>query len=112
MKKSLYFTLVLAGLSLLQACSKDSFAINLPEAETALTADDTLGKDILTDNSEDDVSSATFERTVKVTYAGSTASVSGASDAFAVTVDGAGVTITNNGSEVVIYELSGSSPNG
>ena len=112
MKKSLYFTLVLAGLSLLQACSKDSFAINLPETETALTADDTLGDTILTDNDEDDVSSATFERTVKVTYAGSTASVSGASDAFAVTVDGAGVTITNNGSEAVIYELSGSSPNG
>ncbi len=111
MKKTLFFTLVLAGLSL-QACSKDPFEINHPEAETAVTADDTLGEDILTDNSEDYVASATFERTVKVTYSGSSASVTGTTDDFAVSIDGAGVTLTNNGSEVVIYELSGSSSDG
>ena len=111
MKKTLFFTLVLAGLSL-QACSKDPFEINHPEAETAVTADDTLGEDILTENSEEYVDSATFERTVKVTYSGSSASVTGTTDDFAVSIDGAGVTLTNNGSEVVIYELSGSSSDG
>ena len=111
MKKTLFFTMVLAGLSL-QACSKDPFEINLPEVETSVTADDTLGENILTDNSEDHVSSATFERTVKVTYSGSSASVTGTTDDFAVSIDGAGVTLTNNGSEVVIYELSGSSSDG
>ena len=111
MKEVLFFTLVTAGL-FLQACSKDPFEINLPEAETAITADDTLGEDILTDNNEDHVSTATFERTVKVTYAGSSASVTGTTDDFAVSIDGAGVTLTNNGSEVVIYELSGSSSDG
>lgn len=111
MKKTLFFTMVLAGLSL-QACSKDPFEINLPEVETTVTADDTLGENILTDNSEDHVSSTTFERTVKVTYSGSSASVDGTTDEFTVSIDGAGVTITNNGSEVVIYELSGSSSDG
>ncbi len=111
MKEVLFFTLVTAGL-FLQACSKDPFEINLPETETVTTADDTLGEDILTDNSEDNVASATFERTVKVTYTGSSASVSGTTDSFAVSIDGAGVTITNNGSEAVIYELSGSSSDG
>ena len=111
MKKVLFFSLVTAGL-FLQACSKDSFEINLPETETVTTADDTLGEDILTDNSEDNVASATFERTVKVTFTGSSASVTGTTDSFAVSIDGAGVTITNNGSEAVIYELSGSSSDG
>ena len=111
MKEILFFALVTAGL-FLQACSKDPFEIILPETETVTTADDTLGEDILTDNSEDNVASATFERTVKVTYTGSSASVSGTTDSFAVSIDGAGVTITNNGSEAVIYELSGSSFDG
>ena len=111
MKEVLFFALVTAGL-FLQACSKDSFEINLPETETVTTADDTLGEDILTDNSEDNVASATFERTVKVTFTGSSASVTGTTDSFAVSIDGAGVTITNNGSEAVIYELSGSSSDG
>ena len=111
MKKVLFFSLVTAGL-FLQACSKDPFEINLPETETVTTADDTLGEDILTDNSEDNVASATFERTVKVTFTGSSASVTGTTDSFAVSIDGAGVTITNNGSEAVIYELSGSSSDG
>ncbi|MBQ3440032.1 MAG: carbohydrate-binding domain-containing protein [Bacteroidales bacterium] len=111
MKEVLFFALVTAGL-FLQACSKDPFETSLPETETVTTADDTLGEDILTDNSEDNVASASFERTVKVTYTGSSASVSGTTDSFAVTIDGAGVTITNNGSEAVIYELSGSSSDG
>ena len=111
MKKILFFTWVTAGL-FLQACSKDPFDINLPEVSSAITADDTLGEGILTDNSEDYLSSAAFERTVKITYSGGSASVTGTTDDFAVSIDGAGVTLTNNGSEVVVYELSGSSPNG
>ena len=100
----------------LQACAKDTidnlFPDNEDPASTETTADDSAGKDITTDNNDDDVNNATFERTVKVAYNGTSASVSGASDDFAVTIDGAGVTITNNGSEAVIYELSGTSANG
>lgn len=99
-----------------QACAKDTIDNLIPDnedpASTVTTADDSAGKDITTDNDDDDVNNATFERTVKVTYSGSSASVDGATDDFSVSIDGAGVTITNNGSEAVIYELSGSSSNG
>jgi len=100
----------------LQACAKDTidnlFPDNEDPASTETTADDSAGQDIITDNDDDNVKNASFDRTVKVTYAGSSASVSGTTDSFAVSIDGAGVTITNNGSEAVIYELSGSSSNG
>ena len=100
----------------LQACAKDMIGNLLPDnedsASTVTTADDSAGQDIITDNDDDNVKNASFDRTVKVTYAGSSASVSGTTDSFAVSIDGAGVTITNNGSEAVIYELSGSSSNG
>jgi len=100
----------------LQACAKDTidnlFPDNEDSASTVTTADDSAGQGIITHNNDDDVNNATFERTVKVAYNGTSASVSGASDDFAVTIDGAGVTITNNGSEAVIYELSGTSANG
>ena len=113
MKQRLLFLLVVLSL---QACAKDTidnlFPDNEDSASTVTTADDSAGQDIITDNDDDNVKNASFDRTVKVTYAGSSASVSGTTDSFAVSIDGAGVTITNNGSEAVIYELSGSSSNG
>ena len=113
MKKIVFFIPVLAGLSL-QACSKDPFEIGFPDGSesAAVNADDSLGEKILTDNTEDNVANTTFARTVQVTFNGSSASVTGTSGDFIVAIDGAGVTITNNGSEAVIYELSGSSSNG
>ena len=58
------------------------------------------------------MANTTFDRTVKVTFNGGSASVTGTSANFTVSTDGAGVTITNNGSEAVIYELSGTSTDG
>lgn len=104
---------LLVALSL-QACAKDVIDISFPENEgtSSTVADDTAGNNIDTDKDDDDVTKATFDRTVKITYAGGSASVSGTTDAFTVAMDGAGVTITNNGTEAVIYELSGSSSDG
>jgi hypothetical protein len=95
------------------ACTKDPIDIILPDDNTTIVdADDSAGEDIDTNKEDDDVSKTTFSRTVKVTYNGSSASVTGATADFTVSVSGAGVTITNNGSEAVIYELSGSSSDG
>jgi len=111
MKKVIFFIPVLAGL-VFQACSKDSFDYWSEDEDAAYAADDTLGEDIKTDNSEDDVSDATFDRTVSVVYSNGKATVTGTTDDFTVSVDGAGVTLTNNGDEAVIYELSGSTTDG
>ena len=101
---------ILAGLAI-QACHKDDLTI--PELEdTSVIADDTLGADIQTNNNEDDVAGSTFDRTVRVSWSGSSAIVTGATDAFSVQVDGGSVTITHNGTEAVIYELVGSSSDG
>ena len=64
--------------------------------------------------SEDDIAGTTFTRMVTVTYSGSGASVSGYSASADITVEvsGSGVTITNNGSENVIYHLTGTASNG
>ena len=94
------------------ACEKDMIEIPDPQAETSPAGDDSTGGDIDTDKLDDDVTKATFDRTVTITFNGSTASVTGTSEDFSVSTDGAGVTITNNGSEAVIYELSGSSSDG
>ena len=65
-------------------------------------------------SSEDDISNTTFSRKVCVTYSSSGASVTGysASAALAVSVSGNEVTITNTGSENIVYELSGSASDG
>ena len=95
------------------ACNKDEINGLSPDKETNTEAgDDKAGEAIPTDNDEDRVANSTFGRTVKVTFSGSSASVSGTNDDFVVSVDGAGVTITNKGDEAVIYELTGSSSNG
>ena len=113
MKTAVSLLLAFAALSM-QGCTKDPIDIALPgnETDTPVNADDTAGSDIETDKDDDNVANTTFARTVKVTFSGGSATVSGATADFAVTTDGAGVTITNNGSEAVIYELSGTSTDG
>ena len=113
MKTAVSLLLAFAALSM-QGCTKDPIDIALPgnETDTPVNADDTAGSDIETDKDDDNVANTTFARTVKVTFSGGSATVSGATADFAVTTDGAGVTITNNGDEAVIYELSGTSTDG
>ena len=114
MSKNVFFALVLTAGLALPSCSKDVIG-DPPEEEnndTTVIADDSAGDKIDTDKSDDNVANSTFDRTVKVTFNGGSASVTGASDNFTVSVSGAGVTITNKGDESVIYELSGSSSDG
>ena len=113
MKTAVSLLLVFAALSM-QGCTKDPIDIALPgnETDTPVNADDTAGSDIETDNDDDNVANTTFARTVKVAFSGGGATVTGATADFTVVTDGAGVTITNNGSEAVIYELSGTSTDG
>ena len=104
---------VLAGL-ILPACQKDDINGDFqPETDgNSAAGDDSAGGNIDTDKDDDNVANTTFDRTVKVTFNGGSASVTGTSTDFTVDTDGAGVTITNNGSEAVIYELSGTSTDG
>ncbi len=113
MKKTVAILPVLIALSL-QGCTKDPIDIALPDDDTTtpVNADDSAGSDIETDKDDDNVANTTFARTVKVTFNGGSATVTGATTDFTVAIDGAGVTITNNGSEAVIYDLSGTSPDG
>ena len=113
MKKSVTLLAVLAALSM-QGCTKDPIDIALPDdsADTPVNIDDSAGADIETDKDDDNVANTTFARTVKVSFNGGNATVTGATADFTVATDGAGVTITNNGSEAVIYELSGASTDG
>ena len=104
---------IVALAMIVAGCNPDALDILTPEDNnTTVIADDTAGDDIDTDPSDDDVTKVTFDRTVKVTFNGGGAAVTGTSDAFTVSVSGAGVTITNKGDESVIYELSGSSSDG
>ena len=104
---------VLIALSL-QGCTKDPIDIAVPDDDTTtpVNADDTAGSDIETDKDDDNVANTTFARTVKVTFNGGSATVTGATADLTVAIHGAGVTIPNNGSEAVIYDLSGTSPDG
>ena len=112
MEKTLSLLLVLAALST-QGCTKDPIDIAPPgnETDTPVNADDTAGSDIETDNDDDNVANTTFARTVKVAFSGGGATVTGATADFTVVTDGAGVTITNNGSEAVIYDKKGAAIN-
>lgn len=113
MKKAATLLLILAALAM-EGCTKDPIDIAVPDNDTTtpVSTDDSAGASIETDKDDDNVANTTFARTVKVTFSGGSATVSGATADFAVTTDGAGVTITNNGSEAVIYELSGTSTDG
>ncbi len=113
MKQTVSLLPVLVALSL-QGCTKDPLDISFPDDNDSSTvnADDSAGAGIETDQDDDHVANTTFARTVKVTFNGGSATVTGATTDFTVAIDGAGVTITNNGSEAVIYDLSGTSPDG
>ena len=63
-------------------------------------------------SSDDDISNTTFGRKITVTYASSGATVTGYTSDFDVTVSSNQVTITNNGTENVVYYLTGSASNG
>ena len=110
---SLVALVVLAGLSL-SSCVKDDISSDsqAKTEENPAVGDDSAGGNIDTDKDDDNVANTTFDRTVKVTFNGGSASVTGTSANFTVSTDGAGVTITNNGAEAVIYELSGTSTDG
>ena len=97
---------------LLLACGKDDIIAPEDIPETVVAGDDTAGSNIKTDNDEDDVANAAFDRTIKVVFSNGTATVTGTTEDFTVRVSGAGVTITNKGQEAVIYDLSGSSSDG
>ena len=112
MSKNLFFTLVLTAGLALPSCGKDDIEDPEPEGNTITVIDDSAGSGIKTDNEEDDVAKAAFDRTVKVVFAGGTATVTGVTEEFTVDISGAGVTITNKGDEAVIYDLSGTSTNG
>ena len=104
--------LILAGTCLaLLSCAKDPVEIPSIE-ENTVAGDDSAGASIQTDNPEDYLSNSTFDRTVTITWNGSSATVTGTTDDFTVHIDGAGVTISNNGDEAVIYHLSGTSASG
>ena len=113
MKTTVSLLLVFAALSM-QGCTKDPIDIVFPDNDTTtpVNTDDSAGASIETDKDDDNVANTTFARTVKVTFSGGSATVTGATADFTVVTDGAGVTITNNGSEAVIYELSGTSTDG
>ena len=64
------------------------------------------------DTGDDNLDSVVFDRTVTVVYSGGIATVEGTGDSIDCTVSGAGVTLVNAGSEVVRYELSGSTTDG
>ena len=113
MKTAVSLLLVFAALSM-QGCTKDPIDIVFPDNDTTtpVNTDDSAGASIETNKDDDNVANTTFVRTVKVTFSGESATVTGATADFTVVTDGAGVTITNNGSEAVIYELSGTSTDG
>ncbi len=64
------------------------------------------------DESDDYIANVDFDLTITVDFSSSGATVSGASDAFTVDVSGNDVTITNTGSDIAYYELSGTASDG
>ena len=63
-------------------------------------------------SSDDDISNTTFGRKITVTYSASGATVTGYTSDFDVTVSSNQVTITNNGTENVVYYLTGTASDG
>ncbi len=114
MKAKLLFSILIASVALM-SCEKDNPARNdendVSDDSGTVVTDDNAGSSIATDDKDDYISNTTFARTVSVVYSESGAQVSGA-DGLTVDVSGNDVTITNNGSEVIMYELSGSASDG
>lgn len=76
---------------LLLACGKDDIIGQEEDIpETAVAGDDTAGSHIKTDNDEDNVAKTVFDRTVKVTFSGGSATVSGGSGCNLSTYTGGG----------------------
>lgn len=66
-----------------------------------------------TEDSNDNIANTTFDRTINIAYSTSgAATVTNATSDFDVVISGNDVTITNNGSEAVIYNLSGTTTDG
>ena len=63
-------------------------------------------------SSDDDISNTTFTRKITVTYSASGATVSGYTSDFTVSTSGSQVTITNKGTENVVYYLTGTASDG
>ena len=103
-------SLAVAASVLFCSCSKDP--LDEPEESQTIAGNDNAGSTIDTDASDDYISKTTFAKTVSVVFSTSgNASVSNASD-LDVKVSGNDVTITNNGTSVVMYELSGTTTDG
>lgn len=90
-----------------------SGGVNLGDVTTGLTWKEDLVLDSGdTDDSDDNVANTTFDRRVRVVYSASGAKVTGLGSKMTAEVEGNDVTITNNGKETVIYDLSGSATDG
>lgn len=63
-------------------------------------------------SSDDDIACTTFGRKITVNYSSNGATVTGYTSDFAVTTSGNQVTITNNGTENVVYYLTGTASDG
>ena len=63
-------------------------------------------------SSDDDISNTTFSRMITVTYSATGATVTGYTSDFVVTVRSNQVTITNSGTENVVYYLTGTASDG
>ena len=79
---------------------------------SASTADDTLGQNIATDNSEDYVGKVSFARTVTIVFSDSEGAKVSEAEGVSAKVSGNDVTITNTASQFVMYNVSGSTTNG
>ena len=95
--KKVFYLLSIAALAVLAGCNKDEI--------TEITSGSG-------GSSEDNIANESFDRTINVTFGSGTATVSGQSSDFNVSISGNGVTIVNNSDEKVIYQLSGSTSNG
>lgn len=126
MKRAIYLIMLLSA-SLLAAGCTDDFWGGLDDFLTGgdgQTVDGginsngcTPGGSITTSveaysNSDDEIANTTFARTISIVFSPTgDATVTGDTKGF-VTVSGNGVTVRNTGSEVIMYELSGSTSNG
>lgn len=101
MKRTTLLLATLLMLAVAASCDKDTII------ET-----DAVATDSDTESGDDNLDSVSIDNTVTVVYGSSGATVSGTSDSVTASVSGNGVTITNRSSQVVNYQLSGTSDNG
>ncbi|MBR4167913.1 MAG: carbohydrate-binding domain-containing protein [Bacteroidales bacterium] len=115
-------TLVAAGTTLIKAsstadetysASSDSYVLTVLSTSGSETGDGSLSFASTGDpSSDDDISTTTFKGRITITYSETgDATVKGDSYGY-VTVDGNKVTVNNEGGEVLIYELKGTTSNG